>query len=58
VVVGPLAGRTASGPAVPAAFVLLTDPDRGLSRRHGCCGNLYGLTAAEIAMAERLMNGR
>jgi len=57
VVVGPLAGRTANGPAVPAAFVLLTDPDRGLSRPAWMLWNLYGLTAAEIAMAERLMNG-
>ena len=57
VVVGPLDGRLAASETAPAAFVLLTDPDRGSARPLWMLRNLYGLTAAETAMAERLMQG-
>ena len=57
IVVGPLDCRLRASETSPAAFVLLTDPDRGTSRPTWMLRNLYGLTAAEIAMAERLMTG-
>jgi DNA-binding CsgD family transcriptional regulator len=57
VVVGPLDGGHAASQTAPAAFVLLTNPDRGSARPLWMLRNLYGLTAAETAMAERLMKG-
>ena len=57
VVVGPLDGRLAASETAPAAFVLLTNPDRGSARPLWMLRNLYGLTAAETAMAEWLMQG-
>lgn len=57
VVVGPLANKDFTSEESPAAFVLLTDPDRGASRPAWMLQNLYGLTAAEIAMAERILKG-
>jgi len=57
VVVGPLGNKDIASEESPAAFVVLTDPDRGASRPAWMLRKLYGLTAAEIAMAERLLKG-
>jgi DNA-binding CsgD family transcriptional regulator len=57
VVVGPLEGRAAIDDQSPAAFVLLTDPDRETSRPQWMLRGLYGLSAAETAIADRLMRG-
>jgi DNA-binding CsgD family transcriptional regulator len=57
VVVGPLDSNKVTSQTSPAAFVLLTDPDRGSSRPAWMLRDLYALTPAEIAMAERLMKG-
>jgi DNA-binding CsgD family transcriptional regulator len=57
VVVGPLDSSRVTSQTSPAAFVLLTDPDRGSSRPAWMLQTLYELTPAEILMAERLMKG-
>ena len=53
----PIGEKDITSDESPAAFVLLTDPDRGASRPAWMLRKLYGLTAAEIAMAERLLKG-
>ena len=57
VVVGPLDGNKVTSQTSPAAFVLLTHSDRESSRPAWMLRNIYGLTPAEISMAERLMKG-
>jgi DNA-binding CsgD family transcriptional regulator len=56
VVLGPLDTQRFSENA-PAAFVLLTDPIHGSSRPAWMLHSLYGLTSAEVLVAEQLMKG-
>lgn len=56
-VVGPLQPRAMTDDRSAAAFVLLSNPDSGTSRPTWMLRSLYGLSAAEALMAERLMKG-
>lgn len=57
VVVGPLDGRAANSDHGPAAFVQITSRDSATSRPAWMLRSLYDLSAAEAALAERLMKG-
>jgi DNA-binding CsgD family transcriptional regulator len=57
VVAAPLARGASWTDAGPAAFVLITDPDAASVRPEAIIRQLFGLTAAETRVAERLMTG-
>jgi len=57
IAVSPLADGTAWGASGPAAFVLVTDPDAASLQSGSAIAQLFGLSAAEARVAERLMLG-
>jgi DNA-binding CsgD family transcriptional regulator len=57
IAVAPLAGMTAWSGRSPVAFVLVSDPRADSRRPEAMLRELFGLTAAETRVAERLMTG-
>lgn len=57
VAAAPLAGGTAWSEAGPVAFLLVTDPDASPAETRAVVRQLFGLSAAETRVAERLMMG-
>ncbi|MES2194011.1 MAG: helix-turn-helix transcriptional regulator [Pseudomonadota bacterium] len=57
VVAGPLPRRVTTGDKSPAAFVLISHPESGSPRPAWMLRSLYGLSAVEVSMAERLIKG-
>jgi DNA-binding CsgD family transcriptional regulator len=53
----PLPNETSLTEMGPVAFVLVTDPDANSTRPEGMIRQLFGLSAAETRVAERLMMG-
>jgi DNA-binding CsgD family transcriptional regulator len=54
---GPLAGEAFFPELGPAAFILITDPDAASNGSQPVIRDLFGLSAAEARVAERLMLG-
>ncbi len=57
IVAAPLASETSLTEMGPVAFILVTDPDANSTRPEGMIRQLFGLSAAETRVAERLMMG-
>jgi DNA-binding CsgD family transcriptional regulator len=57
VAVSPLAGMASWSGRSPVAFVLLSDPRAGSHRPEAMLRELFGLTAAEARVADRLIMG-
>lgn len=55
--VAPLAGETAWNQPAPVAFILISDPAAQPADLDAILRELFGLTAAETRVAERLLNG-
>jgi DNA-binding CsgD family transcriptional regulator len=55
--IAPLTGQTAWLNSGPIAFVLITDPDAASTRPGEMITKMFGLTASETRVAERLMLG-
>ena len=56
-VAAPLASATSLVDAGPVAFILITDPETTATRSESLLRQLFGLSAAEARVAERLMLG-
>lgn len=57
IVAAPLASETSLSETGPVAFILVTDPDATSTRPEAMIRQLFGLSAAETRVAERLMMG-
>lgn len=57
VAIAPLTGQAAWSNSGPVAFVLITDPDAASTRPREMITKMFGLSASETRVAERLMLG-
>ena len=57
VAIGSLNGRTAWSTSGPVVFVLITDPEAAATRPRDMIMKMFGLSASEAGVAERLMLG-